>query len=81
MHVIYAERVLLIYKGRYLGPYDELVFIPGNFETPQGKGKKNLRVTRIYVSQRDTCYNGTLGLSVLSFSYSPTLTILAPQAA
>ena len=39
------------------GPYDELVLLPGKFSGPQ-KGQKNLRITRIYVSQADTCYNG-----------------------
>lgn len=51
---------------RYLetpvGPYDELLVIPGSFEIPrhdgQPQGRKNLRITRIYVDQKDTNYNG-----------------------
>jgi hypothetical protein len=51
-----------------VGSYDELVMLPGNFEYEveiEGKDgnnklekKKNLRVTRIYVSQEKTCWNG-----------------------
>ena len=50
------------YSDTPVGPYDELLIIPGNFEVPTGgeKGKSRLRITRIYVSQRDTTYNGRL---------------------
>jgi hypothetical protein len=50
-----------------VGPYDEFVMSPGTFEYDgevrpnDGKTavvKKNMRVTRIYVSQKDTCWNG-----------------------
>ncbi|KAK5118005.1 hypothetical protein LTR62_004049 [Meristemomyces frigidus] len=42
-----------------VGEYDELVVIPGNFAVPGGpeKGQEKLRVTRIYVNQRETTYN------------------------
>jgi len=49
------------YRDTPVGPYDELVFIPGFFDTPggkYGKQKKNNRITRIYVSQKDTTWNG-----------------------
>lgn len=39
------------------GSYDELLVIPGFFDLP-GSTHKHARVTRIYVSQKDTCYNG-----------------------
>jgi hypothetical protein len=42
----------------FSGPYDELMLVPGAFDVP-GKNKKRLRMTRIYVSQKDTMYNGT----------------------
>ena len=42
---------------RSVGPYDELMLIPGAFDVP-GQNKKRLRITRIYVSQKDTMYNG-----------------------
>jgi len=50
------------------GPYDELLIIPGKFEYAVEKEQKNgkiksqtksdLRLTRIYVSQKHTCFNG-----------------------
>lgn len=52
------------YTESPVGPYDELIVIPGNFEwTKEDKEgrrtkKKNVRISRIYVSQKDTCYNG-----------------------
>lgn len=42
---------------RLEGSYDELVLIPGFFDLP-GSTKKYSRITRIYVSQKETCYNG-----------------------
>lgn len=51
-----------------VGPYDELVMCAGNLEYEIGiegtdginkqEKKRNLRVTRAYVSQEKTCYNG-----------------------
>jgi len=41
-----------------VGPYDELVLIPGKFEYESSGKKSNLKVSRIYVSQEKTCYNG-----------------------
>lgn len=57
---------IIRYTESPVGPYDELVLVPGNFEyesnelDAQGKRekKKNLKVSRIYVSQEKTCYNG-----------------------
>ena len=39
------------------GPYDELLLVPGVFRVPT-KPTPRRRITRIYVSQRETCYNG-----------------------
>ncbi|KAF8586944.1 hypothetical protein K439DRAFT_1408197 [Ramaria rubella] len=39
-----------------VGPYDELLYIPGKFDIPTGKA--HLRVTRIYVSTEASIYNG-----------------------
>lgn len=39
------------------GPYDELLLVPGVFRVPT-KPTTRRRITRIYVSQRETCYNG-----------------------
>ncbi|TVY84801.1 hypothetical protein LSUE1_G000828 [Lachnellula suecica] len=54
---------VLRYSESPVGPYDELLIVPGNFERqPDGKvtGKKprNLMVSRIYVSHERTCWNG-----------------------
>lgn len=50
------------------GPYDEMVVMPGYYEyaeqskkkdgTSQIASKKNLRVTKIFVSQKTTCWSG-----------------------
>lgn len=56
------------YTESPVGPYDEIVVVPGAFEREQvvaGKNgekktvkKSNLKCTRIYVSQERTCWNG-----------------------
>ena len=48
------------YSDTPVGPYDELLIIPGSYTVPGGtqKGKTQLRATRFYVSQRETTYNG-----------------------
>ncbi|KAH8172072.1 hypothetical protein LIA77_08840 [Sarocladium implicatum] len=51
------------YKESPVGPYDELVISPGSYTwARQDGGKrvegKGLRITRIYVSQRETCHYG-----------------------
>lgn len=45
------------YEDTPTGPYDELLLIPGVFRVPT-KPTSRKRITRIYVSQRETCYNG-----------------------
>ncbi|KAI9854001.1 MAG: hypothetical protein M1813_001592 [Trichoglossum hirsutum] len=70
------------YSETPVGGYDELLIIPGYFDSPGGK--KNWRVTRIYVSQRDTCYNGRKNwnlpkhLARFEFSHPPTQASSAP---
>ena len=71
------------------GPYDELLLVPGNFIVPQPTSttsshshikipKKAQRISRIYVSQRTTTYNGRLNWNIpkhlarFSFSSPPT---------
>jgi hypothetical protein len=51
------------YQGGPVGAYDELLVVPGYFSVPgtkdrRGREKEMLRITRIYVSQKDTCWNG-----------------------
>lgn len=51
---------IIRYSESPVGPYDELMLIPGEYEVPGGehKGKSKVRVSRIYVNQKETCYNG-----------------------
>ncbi|KAF1851575.1 uncharacterized protein K460DRAFT_362327 [Cucurbitaria berberidis CBS 394.84] len=77
--------VIVRYSWTPVGPYDELMLIPGNFTVPQPSNgppkipKKALRIARIYVSQRTTVYNGRLNWNIpkhlarFSFSAPPTL--------
>ena len=56
---------LIRYSDSPVGPYDELLVTPGKFEYEVEEGgkrikKRNTRITRIYVSQKATCYNGRL---------------------
>ncbi len=57
------------YAESPVGPYDEMLLAPGKFswdkeiKSKDGKSTKvkkeqNLRITRIYVSQKHTCFNG-----------------------
>ncbi|KAI0099742.1 hypothetical protein GGR51DRAFT_534962 [Nemania sp. FL0031] len=52
------------YTESPVGPYDELIVCPGFFayEKDDSKGKRKRlrspRITRIYVSQKNTCWNG-----------------------
>ncbi|KAH7159848.1 hypothetical protein B0J13DRAFT_539787 [Dactylonectria estremocensis] len=55
---------ILRYKDSPVGAYDELIVVPGSFDytrdDAQGRKRKdrNPRISRIYVSQKHTCYNG-----------------------
>ncbi|KAI0339249.1 hypothetical protein BDW22DRAFT_1336398 [Trametopsis cervina] len=49
--------MIVRYKSSPIGPYDEIIWSPGNFEIPPS-GKKALRITRIYVSSLASVYNG-----------------------
>ncbi|EFQ33835.1 hypothetical protein CGRA01v4_10724 [Colletotrichum graminicola] len=54
---------IIRYTESPVGPYDELILCPGFHEyTVEENGKrikkKNARITRIYVSQKYTCWNG-----------------------
>ncbi|KAI1335595.1 hypothetical protein F5Y15DRAFT_241400 [Xylariaceae sp. FL0016] len=54
---------IIRYTESPVGPYDELIVCPGFFSYEKevnGKRKsvKNLRISRIYVSQKYTCWNG-----------------------
>ncbi|UKZ81377.1 hypothetical protein TrVFT333_009149 [Trichoderma virens FT-333] len=55
---------ILSYRDSPVGPYDEMLVAPGSFEwertEPGGEKKKgcNPKITRIYVSTPNSCFNG-----------------------
>lgn len=60
---------IIRYSDTPVGPYDEFVLIPGAFTYDRlGTPRINLRVTRMYVSQKYTCYNGRASMSSISVS-------------
>lgn len=84
---------IIRYTESPAGPYDELIISPGYFEwaserkSKDGKPipdkRKNLRVTKIFVSQEITCFNGRKSESLLlpkpSF-INPQLRLEYPKA-
>jgi hypothetical protein len=56
--------LIIRYNETPVGPYDELVIIPGYFEYPRTNAdgtiemRTNIRGSRFYVSQKYTCWNG-----------------------
>ncbi|KAG9383011.1 hypothetical protein A1F94_006932 [Pyrenophora tritici-repentis] len=77
--------IIVRYSDTPVGPYDELMIVPGSFTVPHPADgplkipKKALRISRIYVSQRTTTYNGRLNWNIpknlarFSFSAPPTV--------
>ncbi|KAG8414781.1 hypothetical protein J3459_009686 [Metarhizium acridum] len=58
---------ILRYRDSPVGPYDEMLVVPGSFDwsrdTSAGRPAevgRNPRISRIYVSQERSCYNGRL---------------------
>ena len=57
---------IIRYKDSPVGPYDEFIIVPGYFssmkEDKEGRRvqRKGPKISRIYVSQKETCYNGRL---------------------
>lgn len=51
------------YRDTPVGPYDELILVPGFFEAPERR-KTMVRCTRIYVSQKQTCWNGRFNWNI-----------------
>lgn len=57
---------IIRYSSSPIGPYDELLLIPGYFKYESNQTdkqgtrieKQNLKVSRIYVSDKKTCWNG-----------------------
>jgi len=60
---------IIRYTDSPVGPYDELLIIPGYFKNERdGETLKRVRVSRIYVSQKYTAWNGRTS----EFSLIPT---------
>ncbi|EJD36013.1 hypothetical protein AURDEDRAFT_74728 [Auricularia subglabra TFB-10046 SS5] len=63
------------YTESPVGPYDELIYLPGDFITPSGG--KAARITRIYVSTAESVYNGAwrrnwnIPKHIARFSFTP----------
>lgn len=64
------------YKDSPVGSYNELMVLPGLFDVPnnaegnnRGKKRKTMRITRIYVDQKETTYNGVYDLHLSSFIF------------
>ncbi|PKS09644.1 hypothetical protein jhhlp_004263 [Lomentospora prolificans] len=62
---------IIRYTDSPVGPYDELLVIPGFHEyaiddekTGKRVTKRNARITRIYVSQKYTCWNGRINWNI-----------------
>jgi len=76
---------VLRYSETPAGSYDELLIIPGVFDIP-GTSKTHSRVTRIYVSQRETTYNGRKNWNIpkhlarFSFTHPPTTSSSSTEA-
>ncbi|EQL01217.1 hypothetical protein OCS_03072 [Ophiocordyceps sinensis CO18] len=57
---------IIRYRDSPVGPYDEMLVVPGSFDwTRRGPGGRpeggcNPRISRIYVSQKQSCYNGRI---------------------
>ncbi|KZV95918.1 hypothetical protein EXIGLDRAFT_566759, partial [Exidia glandulosa HHB12029] len=50
------------YASSPIGPYDELLYLPGNFAAPSGDPKP--RVTRTYVSTPEAVYTGSCNWNI-----------------
>ncbi|KAE8372669.1 hypothetical protein BDV26DRAFT_285759 [Aspergillus bertholletiae] len=50
--------IIVHYYDSPVGPYDELLWIPGRFELAKSEGEKTYRATRVYVSSKGSVFNG-----------------------
>lgn len=59
---------IIRYHDSPVGPYDEMLVVPGSFDWtrrgPGGRPEKgcNPRISRIYVSQKQSCFNGRISM-------------------
>jgi len=52
--------MIIRYSETPVGSYNEMIYMPGSFQVPREGAKPASRVTRIYVDQKETTYNGRL---------------------
>ena len=57
--------VLVRYEESPVGPYDELMMTPDGFTNPYEKKATSARITNIYVSSRESVWNGRKNWSKL----------------
>lgn len=50
--------MILRYHQTPVGPYDEVIWVPGSFEVPQLENAHMVRIGRIYVSSLESTFNG-----------------------
>ncbi|KAI9733513.1 MAG: hypothetical protein M1818_007261 [Claussenomyces sp. TS43310] len=66
--------VLVRYHKTPVGPYDELLILPGKFQVGN-TSESAYRLTSVYVSQKDTTYNGrknwNIPKNLARFSFTP----------
>ena len=64
---------ILRYSETPVGPYDELVIMPGYFSTtmPDGKKSRDSRITGIWVSQETTTMNGRRNWNIPKYVRHP----------
>ncbi|ORY64302.1 uncharacterized protein BCR38DRAFT_369865 [Pseudomassariella vexata] len=61
---------IIRYTDSPVGPYDELLIVPGYFSYPRERDggildeETKVRVSRIYVSQKYTCWNGRMNWNI-----------------
>lgn len=63
---------IIRYSDTPVGTYDELALIPGYFNGvgPEGRKRKDLRVTGIWVSQETTLMNGRRNWNIPKYALS-----------
>ncbi|THH31846.1 hypothetical protein EUX98_g2351 [Antrodiella citrinella] len=70
-----AGVIVFRYTETPVGPYDEIMWIPGKFTVPAG-GPGALRITRLYVSTKESVYNGrknwNIAKTVAHFDFTPS---------
>ncbi|KAJ3530063.1 hypothetical protein NM688_g7764 [Phlebia brevispora] len=67
--------MIVRYKDTNAGPYDEIIFSPGTFTVPP-TGKIAQRITRIYVSTKESVFNGRRNWNIpkhlAHFTFTPS---------